>query len=186
MQVNTNTWHFKLYDMTYLFDEPNMYHGTNLCQYMRRLFLSPFFLFMKLLTYVVVFGIGGIISLFIGYYPTFSPPRNYHRHAFEQYELPNFHGFKVFPAYGFIPIILGVLAYFALWVHNSMAIGASIGLFIGLAIIGTVHFGFQRAINRPYRQPNPNSFFNLFIGWVKVKKAQFCPTVEFVDGESKE
>ena len=142
---------------------------------------SPLWLLRNVLVLAAVYGIGGFIALWVGWYPTFTHPRDY-VDAFKPYKLPEFHGFRVLPAFAFIPIAFVTLLVLAIGYQYPFAIGILIALCIVAGIFGTICWEQKRPYNY---ERHDDGFITLAKNWLHAKKARFCPTVEFSDGSEE-
>ena len=174
MQINTKSWHYKVYKSTYILTEDTPL-SSNLCQYMRRLASTPFF-YLLFAVIFCIYTVCGIVGLTIGYCPNYNLEKI---KAFEQYKLPTFRGHTVYPIVIIAPLLL-------LWLNMSMAFGGNHYFFFEvegfsaglLSLFGLVG-AYAWYDNKNYYEPN------VFSQWLDAKKQKVCPLVQFIDGENK-
>jgi hypothetical protein len=179
MIIDRNSWHYKLYSLTYLWVggvPTRLMQKTNLCQYMRRIMLGvPWwgFLMGAIIILATLFG-----PIF-GYVPRTINPMKFFENDMRKYQGlrlgRSYNTFQVYPWH----VILAVLfiGSEALIYHycgaRPMIVQASI---VGgiLALIGIV-FGTMMYLD--------SSTGKIIKEYISAKKQKVCPIVEFQNEE---
>ena len=169
MKINRKTWHYRAYASTYLDD--NLPDTTTLCQYIRRLLITPFYwIFM-----VAFLAVGFIMSFFVIIYRAFIGQRptevlSLNDEDFTSYKLPKIAGITIYPWYLIILIAFGYLCY--QYTKTTLTGVGIIGIVIVIIVLILWFFDTET--------------WSLIKTGYNDQKRKVCRRVEFVSDESGE
>lgn len=182
MVINRNSWHYKVYDFTYLFSRKATPRQTNLCQYVRRFLLLPWIGILATVMaafMVIIITCAFTFGPIFGYVPKTFNPLTFFEHDMHKYQGVKFgksyNAFQLYPWH----IILGLMfiaghvaIYYECGIHPLVTEGewvvgivAAIAAFIGVMV---------------YLDSSTGKVIN---GYLAAKKQKVCPVVEFKNEE---
>ncbi len=173
MKINRNTWRYKAYASTYL--DGDIPDTTTLCQYVRRLLVTPFYWILMIAFLAAAF----IMSFFVIIYKVFIGQRptevlSLNNDDFTSYQLPKIAGKIIYPWYLIVFIAFGYLGYFSCRQYPvSTLIG--VGVICAIVVVIVLILWFFNT-----------ETWNLIKIYYKDQKQKVCRRVEFVSDESGE
>lgn len=167
MNINTKSWHYKVYDFSYAMNPWGPPAQTNLCQYCRRLvFVAPLLALLMVIMfafYGVFFVIKSLAFLVIGY-----RPNSWQIDKQAPYPGLKLGAFQLYPWHILAPIAAVYLEYLLIhycgWKWPLIVEGSLLavaGLLIGLLFL-----------------PDTEGY-HLAASWIAAKKQNICPVVTF-------
>lgn len=166
MNINKNSWHYKVFANTFSLFEDTIPRQSNLCQYFRRLMFAPFIYLLAMVAIVIVFAIVGPLSTLIGYYPVIH--NAYGGDVFEKYPGLKVKGVEVYP---WMVILLGlflwlnvasfIYAWHVTFIIEGSIVGCIVALFFGVAFIP--------------------GLWHLTSEWLAARKQKICPLINFIE-----
>jgi hypothetical protein len=169
MHINVDTWHYKVFAWSQKQIHSYVPTHTNLCTYMRHVFLWPWLIGLVWIVAVAGIGIGVIpFMLLIGRRPTFNDVHG--EMGFVRYKTISIRSFNIYPWHVLLPAFVVWMNYMAFTSHQHDVKGVIIGIEAGFAIVLLV-FGIAF-----WKQTSSAA---LVRSWFDAKTAGVCPLVEF-------
>lgn len=175
LTVNKKSLHYWVYKATYSMFGSNTPNDTNLCQYFRRLMLSPlFFLTFAMIvpvvtaTILIAMTLLTILRLPFGYYPN----------GIGLEEFAQYPGLKIGTSFELYPYHIGIVAAFVALNYWCFKTGYATAAIIldGIVIVPFVIIAMYLIFKK-------TEFSDLISNYWKAKKEKICPLIEFEGGE---
>lgn len=181
MVINTKSWHYRAYDFSYAMSSRFAPSQTNLCQYVRRImFMAP----LVGLAFGIFFTFVGLLSLcYLVFGPIFGwLPRNWLKpwNVIERDAMFKYQGLKLgrsynaFQVYPWHVILLAILFSIHWEVGHHFGYGPLRieGMIVG-GIVSFIALCIGLAV---YFESDTGKLIN---AWLKARKQNVCPIVEF-------
>lgn len=184
MKINTRSLHYRLYDYTYSSWGGASPIATNLCQYVRRLILSPFII-------LPVSAISFLALIFLAVRAFLTYPLGYSTN-WKTLELrgrsPGMFqvaGLQVYSGYFVIPIALVIgnfLAYGQLFIHGvKPGVGSTLSIMLIITEVSVLIFGLIAGMIIFFSSDT----YDLFSEWIDAKTEGVCPLIEFDEDDDQ-
>lgn len=189
MNINKNSWHYKLYKWTFFgFFGSNLPNTTTLCAYMSRILgLTALRALLTIFVVVCVWGINvvllGLITPFLflmGKLPNFKIGYLSIDQGLEHsytFPLPKIKSYNIYPGYILslvLFVVLNVLSIINITNITTHSVLISFTLSIDFLVLMVVFISFKALSKISFVN-------NIFYQWIKAKKEKVCPIIEFKD-----
>lgn len=183
MKINTSALHYRLYGLTYAAWGNDPPSRSNLCQYMRRLALSPLILLFPAL-FISLIGIILVVRAILTY--PFGYTTDWKSFALRERSLGLFQvgGFQFYSGYIIIPAALIALNHF-IFTHfpgsgeihltGYQRFALTTFIFEAVALVMAITFGIVLFFS--------SDTYDLFSEWFDAKTQGVCPLIEFEGDE---
>jgi hypothetical protein len=171
LQINKNTWHYKLYCWTYTTYEGECFipTNTNLCQYLNRIFWMTIWCALISATTLVIYATLTPIVFLFGFRPAGS------QHSTWWVRYPGFRVWGQVRLYPWVIVVPSLVIYLAhLWIKQA-------GWMYPTCVLGCLLLFLVFFILILWYQTSDAG--SLISKWIEGKKRGICPLVQFTDEE---